>query len=173
MQYKLKAIGAKIDIYVLIPISNQGSGRTEFFKSIIRPFFEQHKELNLKIISSEIINDKLIKKCSLEFPTLPKEELFLQTRKKFKKAYNEEIERIFEEIYKEALDTSVHANCFFLYVDKNHPLNDDTQLHFRNRFRDASQSATLKFVSLNLDFKLLIENRGNLSQFKEANALPK
>jgi hypothetical protein len=147
---------------MLIPISNQGSGKTYYYNKIMEPTFEKDPNIGYKILSSEIVNKQLIDEYLITFPDLNREEAYQKTRSYYKMAYNNEIRNIFFEIYKEVLD---HINSekenpkhkiYMVYIDKNHPLNDSSQAKIHKRFRNISECQYLRFISVNLKARELI-----------------
>lgn len=153
MLNQITSFGVKLEILVLLPICNQGSGKTFYFKNVIQPILDETTKVSYKIISSEQTNQKLIQTYSIEFPEMSRDELYRHTRPFYRKFYDQQIEDTFLEIYGEVLDKTKLGSdleTYLVYVDKNHPLNHRSQAPIHRRFRQISCFDQLKFVSVNL-----------------------
>lgn len=79
---------------------------------------------------------------------------FLNSRRSYRTAYRVETEEIFREIYVEAIERQEKGEKeemrFFVFVDKNHPLNRTSHFRLKEKYIDCSESLGLKFVSLDV-----------------------
>lgn len=159
---KIKFSKISLNIYVLIPISNQGSGKSYFYENVIKPFFETQPKAILKLLSSDVVNLKLIEKYTEDFPGVERTKAYEETRRGYKVAYQQELRSIFSEIYHEAMNSSgdlSNVPIFVLYIDKNHPLNEQTQNYFQRKIYEVSENKNLKFISVDLISKEIIQDK--------------
>ena len=157
----------EIQIYILVPISNQGSGKTFFYREIIAPFFRHQSKNTLKLLSSKRVNEKLTLAYiseylqGSEFPNKEHDSMdslkqtgFQNSRRSYRTAYRVETDEIFREIYVEAIERHDKGEReemrFFLFVDKNHPLNRTSHFRLKEKYIDCSERLGLKFVSLDV-----------------------
>lgn len=142
-----------LEIFVLVPLSTQGSGKTFFYENIFEPFFEKQPNLHLKLLSSDNVNLRLVKEYQRTHPHASKTKAFEETRGKNKNAYEDEIRNIFRSIYEDVINDPPFQKMkkiFFIYIDKNHPLNESSQDNVHSKIKRISEFDNLKFISLNL-----------------------
>jgi hypothetical protein len=142
-----------LEIYVLIPLSTPGSGKTFFYENILEPYFKTQEHLQLKLLSSDVVNLKLIQDYQKKHPLADNTKAYDKTRSIYKEAYEDEIRNIFSTIYEDTLNNPPKNNVkkiVFIYIDKNHPLNYGSQNLVHAKLKKFSNFDDLKFISLTL-----------------------
>lgn len=153
---------------MLVPLSTQGSGKTYFFDNVVRPFFALQRSVRLKLLSSDEVNLELVQRYQDENPGIDKTEAFQKTRFLYKDAYEKHIQKVFSEIYSEALAWKTPKDrVFFLYIDKNHPLNYPSQNLVHDKLKRISENNDLHFVSLSLLAREVCPLSGGVRKFED------
>lgn len=152
----------------MVPLSTQGSGKTYYYENILEPYFKTQNKLHLKLLSSDKVNLKLVEKYLSQNRRSNKTEAFQKTRYLYKEAYEEEIKNIFAEIYNDALKLqNSNKIIFFIYIDKNHPLNDASQAPVHQKIRRISEFDDLKFISLAILAREVSPKTNEIVKFQE------
>ena len=134
----------------------------------MEPYFKTQKNVHLKLLSSDKVNLELAENYMRKHPNSNKTEAFQKTRYLYRDAYDEEIENIFSEIYEEALEAESNERLtYFIYIDKNHPLNYPSQKPVHEKIRKISKFDSLKFISLTILAKEIVPKTEEICEFKE------
>ena len=151
-------------------MSTPGSGKTYFYENIIEPYFQTQEHLNLKLLSSDVVNLRLIKNYQKQHPKADKTQAYDNTRSIYKEAYEEEIKSLFSGIYTDTLNNPPQKymkKIFFIYIDKNHPLNYGSQTLVHKKLRNFSNFENLKFISLTLLSREFDFEKNSILKFNE------
>lgn len=113
--------------YLLINFGLVGGGKSTLYSILSKIIVSSEKlksNINLKYVSSDEINAKLISEYQAKYPKLSSDEIFPKIREKGSKLFKEKVS--------EFIGSHKKGQLTFIYLDKNFPLGDfDVNLHLK------------------------------------------